>query len=172
MESERSIGATRRQRKKGRPPTRGSFGSRGRPGGDPAKAAAARWSQDRRNIVAVCAELTPVTVEMLREVVTNPRAKDADRLRAGEIILSYGHGRPSQQIDLNVNGPRSVATLSTVELEAIACGAPPPCQLEHHGTVIEAEIFKAPAVRVNVSNGAKAMAGSVPRSVQDGIPRE
>jgi hypothetical protein len=106
---------------------------------------------------------------MLREVVTNPQAKDADRLRAGEIILSYGHGRPSQQIDLNVKGPRNVAALSTVELEAIACGVPPPFQLEHQGTVIDAEILNVPA---NASNGAAVRAGSVPRSVQVGISRE
>lgn len=169
MKTTEVIVKTRRRRKKGRPPTRGSFGSHGRPGGDPTKAAAARWSQDRRNIVAICAELTPATVEMLREVVTNPQAKDADRLRAGEIILSYGHGRPSQQIDLNVKGPRNVAALSTVELEAIACGVPPPFQLEHQGTVIDAEILNVPA---NASNGAAVRAGSVPRSVQVGISRE
>jgi len=46
-------------------------------------------------------ELTPVAIEKLTEMINNPATKDADRLRAIDIVLDRGLGKPSQEINMD-----------------------------------------------------------------------
>jgi len=177
MDSTKTIDETNshvRTRRKGRPASPGSFG--GAKAVDPREmgrlGAARRWSPERRDIVHACRELTLDALRTVRAVMLSEMAKDSDRLRAGEIILAYGHGKPAQQIDLSISGPRDVVTLSTAELEAIVVTGQAPFQLEHAGQSIDTKGYEVPAGCVSVANSAEARAGSVPRSVQGGMPRE
>ena len=77
-----------------------------------AKANAARWSKDRRTISELCKQLTPKALGTLVDVIINTKAKDADRIRASEIVLSYGHGKPRQQLDLEVRRGADINELS------------------------------------------------------------
>lgn len=104
-------GAKRRGWPKGKPraPRKDGFA-----GGTitPQQALAKRWSNERRSIVEECKKLTPVALKVLTDVMVSGNAKDADRIRAGEIVLSYGHGKPSQQVDLTVSRGPDIAELS------------------------------------------------------------
>jgi hypothetical protein len=112
---------------------------------DVRKALAARWSKDRRTVVAMAQECRPEAFATVVAIMRDERVEAPTRLRAGELILSYSDGRPRQSVDIAIGAPREMSTLTRVELEAIAAGAPPPFQLQFQGQVIEAEVIESGA---------------------------
>lgn len=44
--------------------------------------------------------LAPKAVETLASIMSNDNAKDSDRVRAAEVILDRGYGKPKQQTEL------------------------------------------------------------------------
>jgi hypothetical protein len=122
-------------RKKGSPPTRGSFGQPGAP--DPAAAVAASRgvrTANRQTIEALCREHTPEVVARLAEIVRNGRESNA--VRAGGVLLAYGHGTPVNrvQVDMQVR-PRPAHELTDDEIRAFLSGGSreAPVLLEHQG---------------------------------------
>ncbi len=109
---------------------------------DPAKLAAARWSKDRRTVVAMAQQARPEAFETVLEIMRDPKVEPPTRLRAGELVLNYSDGKPRMSVDVNIGAPRDLTMLSTAELEAIAAGAPPPFALAYQGRVIEAEVVE------------------------------
>lgn len=116
---------------------------------------AARWGKDRRTLVAMAQEVRPEAFAVVCQIMRDPLVEPPTRLRAGELVLAYSDGKPRQSVDLAISGPREMSSLSRLELEAIARGAPVPFQLAHQGEVIEAECLHA-----------QPTAESVPWSVQ------
>ena len=55
------------------------------------------------DVKAAFKELTPQAVETLKGIMLNPLAKDADRIKAAEIIMDRGYGKPTQAVDVDVN---------------------------------------------------------------------
>jgi hypothetical protein len=45
-------------------------------------------------------EAAPDALEVLKKIMLNDRARDADRIKAAEIILDRGYGKPVQAVDL------------------------------------------------------------------------
>lgn len=45
----------------------------------------------------------PEALRVLVSVLEDEKARDADRLRAAEIILDRGYGKPTQAVDLNAS---------------------------------------------------------------------
>ena len=46
-------------------------------------------------------ELTPIATQKLREIIESPDTKDADRIRAIEIVYDRHLGKPVQAVDLD-----------------------------------------------------------------------
>lgn len=91
---------------------------------DPAEAGkkgmAVRWGKARADIVAICREATPEAVRTLREVLIRPDAKDSDRIRAAEILLSYGHGKPMQGVELKAQVDHQGSDVLRLDRGAVA----------------------------------------------------
>ena len=52
-------------------------------------------------------ELTPKAVEKLEDILMDPESKSTERIKAIELILAYGHGRPQQnQVHAVEAGPK------------------------------------------------------------------
>jgi hypothetical protein len=125
----------------------------------PQQALAARWSKDRRTVVAMAQEARPEAFATVVAIMRDEKVEAPTRLRAGELILSYSDGKPRQSVDVNIGAAREMSTLSRIELEAIAAGAPPPFALQHQGVAIEGEALQLARE-------------SVPESVSSGKARE
>ena len=54
-----------------------------------------------------CRDLTMECADVLTEIMRTTKNKAADRIKAAEIILGYGWGKPKQQTELTgkENGP-------------------------------------------------------------------
>jgi len=82
----------------------------------------ARWSQASRDLAAAARDLTPAALETVAGILVNPLESARDRLRAAEIVLERGWGRPMQSIDLSVSkvgtGGGPVITLEQAALAA------------------------------------------------------
>jgi hypothetical protein len=59
------------------------------PGGRPKK---------NKDLVTRCQDLTEKVLDNLEEIVE--QGKPLERIKAGEIILAYGHGKPTQRTEL------------------------------------------------------------------------
>lgn len=79
-----------------RKPNSGSFkpGQSGNPGGR---------KKVPDDIKAAFRELTPKAVETLKGILLSDTAKDADKIKAAEIIMDRAYGKPLQAMDLDVN---------------------------------------------------------------------
>ena len=51
-------------------------------------------------IKEMCRALTPQAIEVAKRIMLDEGAKHSDRLRAVEIILDRGYGKPAQAIEL------------------------------------------------------------------------
>lgn len=61
------------------------------------------------DIKEMCKALTPKAIETAKTIMLDEEAKDADRLRAAEIILDRGYGKPAQSVNVETNDlPRFV----------------------------------------------------------------
>lgn len=109
----------------------------------PQQAAQARWSPERRTLVQLAQAVRPEAFDVVCAIMRDPKVEAPTRLRAGELVLAYSDGKPRQSVDIAISGPREMNTLSRVELEAIAQGAPVPFQLAHQGEVIDGECLHA-----------------------------
>lgn len=87
------------KRGKGKPFEKGKTGN---PGGRP---------KIPDDIKQAFKDLTPAALKTLQEIINNPEAKDADRIRACEIALDRGWGKPVQAVDMEtrIEKPVSIA---------------------------------------------------------------
>lgn len=145
MMSPEPIDSVKRPRRKLPPRKDGFAGGKIDPRAAARLAHEARWGKDRRTVVAMAQEARPEAFATIVAIMRDERVEPPTRLRAGELILAYSDGKPRQSVDIAIGGPRELNTLSRVELEAIARGAPPPFQLAHEGVVIEAEVLSSGA---------------------------
>ena len=54
-------------------------------------------------IKEMCRALTPQAIETAKNIMLNDKAKDSDRLKAAEIILDRGYGKPAQSVNLETD---------------------------------------------------------------------
>ena len=87
-------------------------GRSGNPGGRP---------KALREMTELAREKGPEAIEFLTRVVRDESELTRHRIRAAELLLDRGYGKPSQTVHTNV--ARSFAELSDEELIAIAMGA-------------------------------------------------
>lgn len=111
-------------------------GQFGKPGGaDPSaagsKGMAARWGKERASIVDAARKLTPAALETLEQVLLNPTAKDADRIRVAELIMSYGFGRPTTMVDLKAQVEAEQP--QAIKMDQAAIAASLSAWMEEHG---------------------------------------
>ena len=52
--------------------------------------------------------LVPRAVEVLREIIENPGARDQDRIRAIEIVFDRVYGKPFQQVAVDETSDREI----------------------------------------------------------------
>jgi hypothetical protein len=144
MASTEAIDTVKKRRRL--PPRKDGFaGGKVDPRAASSLANASRWSKDRRTVVALAQEARPEAFATVVAIMRDERVEPPTRLRAGELILAYSDGKPRQSVDVSIGGPREMNTLTRVELEALARGAPPPFQLAHNGNVIEGEVLSSGA---------------------------
>lgn len=88
--------ANRKSAGKKRKPNSGSFkpGQSGNPSGR------AKIPED---VKAAFKELTPQAVATLKGILLSDTSKDSDKIKAAEIILDRGYGKPAQALDVDVN---------------------------------------------------------------------
>ena len=48
-------------------------------------------------------ELTPAAVRALSEIINSPESKPVERIRAAEVILDRGWGKPTQSMEIETN---------------------------------------------------------------------
>lgn len=48
-------------------------------------------------------DLTPKAIETLQKILDDDNAKYADKIKAAEIIMDRGYGKPTQALDVDVN---------------------------------------------------------------------
>ena len=63
--------------------------------------AAARRPKKNPNLQGLCKLHTRAGVDAVVTVLNNERAKDADRLRAAELLWAYAWGKPKASVDLS-----------------------------------------------------------------------
>lgn len=148
-------------KRRGKGPTKrhaGMFGPGGRDprAGDKFAAAAARWSQDRREFAAMARDVRPQARDTLYALMLDTKVEPAVRKSCAELFLAYSDGRPRQSVDVSVNGPRSTATIPTHELEAMLISGQAPLLLEHNGVVIDAERLHDPEQVESVPQSVRA----------------
>lgn len=93
--AENSNETAKKSRGKGKPFQPGKSGN---PGGRPKKI---------NELVDKCRDLTGECADVLTDIMRTAKNKAADRIKAAEIILGYGWGKPKQQTELTGkdNGP-------------------------------------------------------------------
>ncbi len=48
-------------------------------------------------------EMTPIAIEKLKEIIESPNTKETDRLRAIDIVLDRGLGKPTQELQVETS---------------------------------------------------------------------
>ena len=74
-------------------------GQSGNPGGRP------KMPEEIRDMFR---EISPRACEVLCDIINDHKAKNADRIRAAEVILDRAWGKPRQQVDLDTAGVPTV----------------------------------------------------------------
>ena len=64
-------------------------GQSGNPSGRP---------KQNKDLVERCRDMTPKVLDTMQLILE--RGKAMERIKAGEIILAYGHGKPTQRVDV------------------------------------------------------------------------
>ena len=59
-------------------------------------------------------DLTPAALKALAKIVNNEDARDADRIRAAEVILDRGWGKPTQAVDMDLSSVPQVVIVGDV----------------------------------------------------------
>ena len=59
-------------------------------------------------------DLTPAALAALAKIVNNEEARDADRIRAAEVILDRGWGKPTQAVDMDLSSVPQVVIVGDV----------------------------------------------------------
>jgi hypothetical protein len=62
-----------------------------------------------------CKKLTNKTLVVIESILLDPAARDSDRLRAAEMILAYGHGKPRQSLEIDARIESNVLHLMAVQ---------------------------------------------------------
>lgn len=75
---------------------------------------------DGYNLPALCRLRAASCVDYLAHVLADPECSTRDRIKAAEVLLDRGYGRPVQSVDVAENRP--VRDYTRAELEAIAFG--------------------------------------------------
>lgn len=65
----------------------------------------------RTRVRALC----PTAVDVLSSIVASNGAKESDRIRAAEVLLDRGYGRPAQSVDVSGSGIPQVVIVGDVE---------------------------------------------------------
>lgn len=58
--------------------------------------------------------MAPTALEVLSSIVADEGAKKADRIRAAEVLLDRGYGKPAQSVDVSGSGIPQVVILGDV----------------------------------------------------------
>jgi hypothetical protein len=110
----------------------GSF----RKGDDPRRTGGAKL-YDGMTVAQMCRLQGPRSVEFLTRVRDDESAPLPSRIRAVELLLDRGFGRAVSIVDMQVTTHRSLTSLSTEELEAIARGESPRLPITLDGEAVE-----------------------------------
>jgi hypothetical protein len=78
----------------------------------PQDALDARYSVTHRELVDACRKLTPRALAKITEILERPDVADRDAIRAVELLLSYGFGKPNQSLSLEVSRGPDIQELS------------------------------------------------------------
>ena len=97
--------STGRKQVKVRDPKTGRFMPGNRSGGRP------KLSEDLKQAFK---DASPAALAVLVTILSDESARDADRIRAAEIILDRGYGKPVQAVDLDTNAVPQVVILGDV----------------------------------------------------------
>lgn len=69
---------------------------------------------------------SPEALKTLKKILTDPAAKDSDRIRAAEIILDRAYGKPAQAVDITTDTVTIKETITDrLEVVSRALTAPP-----------------------------------------------
>ncbi len=88
--------------------TRGKPFTKGNPGGGRKKIPA--------SVTEACRLLTEDAIGVLKKILLNELARDADRLRAAEALLNRGWGMPSQSLELLKADVQEMPRVITVQI--------------------------------------------------------
>lgn len=66
------------------------------------------------DVKQMCRELTPKAIETAKKIMLDEGARASDRLRAAEIILDRGYGKPVQAVDLDASSVPQVVFIGDV----------------------------------------------------------
>lgn len=95
-----------------------------RKGHDPRRLGGAKLF-DGMTVAQIARKSTPRAIALLERAMDEEAAPWAVRIRAAEILLDRGHGKPVSVVEMQVNHTRDIATLTRDELRAIAAGHAP-----------------------------------------------
>jgi hypothetical protein len=111
------------------PRTRGMRTGQPNPGafkkGDDPRRAGGLKVVNGKTLAQLAREHTPEAVALVARCITDETQRMCDRLRASELILDRGWGRPTSVVEMNVTHGRALNTLTMQELEALARGETP-----------------------------------------------
>ena len=98
----------KKEKKKKSPGTPFEKGKSGNPGGRPKTP---KWA------ITKIKGMVPDAIEQLGEILLDPYTKTKDRIKAIEIILNYGLGKPEQVVNLSAEVKQDKVT--TVKFEGV-----------------------------------------------------
>lgn len=100
-----------------------------------------RFTVEGRTIASIARQHTDEALGLLVRVLRGEytEAKVSDQVRASELVLAYGWGRPVNTVQMEVTaGNRAVNRLSNAELEAVVAGQLTRLPIEGEATEISA----------------------------------
>lgn len=68
-------------------------------------------------LVEMCRALSPQAIETAKKIMLDKEARAGDRLRAAEIILDRGYGKPAQAVNLEIDKTQPVIFINADEIK-------------------------------------------------------
>jgi hypothetical protein len=85
----------------------------------------------RRDLKAACTALTGAALEVLKCILRDPDARDADKIQAARIILNYGHGMPGKTRGIKAEGEFDMGSRWVAVMKELAAERNQGKTLEH-----------------------------------------